>query len=659
MRLFRVWVWATAALASLQAQTGDLTTLSLEEFMKVEVTSVSKGRQKLVRSPAAVFVITQDDIRRSGAGNLPEVLRLAPGVHVARLSGTAWAVGIRGFTDIYTNKLLVMIDGRTVYSSLFSGTLWSEHLVLLDDIEQIEIIRGPGATMWGANAVSGVISITTFRARQTPGGLVSASAGTLQPGRLGFRYGQESSDRLAWKASGQYSRLDYPPLEPGTAGPGALTSGRGSVRLEWQPRNRDTVTLDAEESHTRAPLIPVDALHPFAPARDLATRENTAFAMGKWTRETVRGDAMSAQAYVHREHIDGSNFRARLTSVDLDFQRTFRLSDRHALVGGGGARLNSVRTQGSAAFGFEPAGRNYYIYNAFVQDEWTLAPARLTLTGGVKFEHYTRAGTSTQPTARLMWTPTQRQGYWLALSQAVRIPSHADYANRTLVAVPGLPMVARFTGNEHATPERLNAFEAGARLQLNRRMAVDLTGFQHRYGRLPVYVVPPIESILKAIQANAPGVQAFLPLTAQNIRKAVNQGVEVSAQYELHQAMQLSGSYSSLFSRTTFPPGYSGSNTFGTPDNTPAHQGQLRAAWRFARGWSADPAVYLQGGVANRLRGFTRFDLHLARKLGESVQVEVSGQNLLRPYQQEFAGDLLYAPVLVPRSLEITVRWAF
>jgi outer membrane receptor protein involved in Fe transport len=148
-------------------------------------------------------------------------------------------------------------------------------------------------------------------------------------------------------------------------------------------------------------------------------------------------------------------------------------------------------------------------------------------------------------------------------------------------------------------------------------------------------------------------------LTAQNIRKAVNQGVEVSAQYELHQAMQLSGSYSSLFSRTTFPPGYSGSNTFGTPDNTPAHQGQLRAAWRFARGWSADPAVYLQGGVANRLRGFTRFDLHLARKLGESVQVEVSGQNLLRPYQQEFAGDLLYAPVLVPRSLEITVRWAF
>jgi iron complex outermembrane recepter protein len=647
-----------AAAAPVRAQTGDLTSLSLEEFLKVEVTSVSKSREKLVRSPAAVYVITQEDIRRSGASTLPEVLRLAPGVHVARISGSAWAVGIRGVNNIYSNKLLVLIDGRTVYNPLFSGTLWHEHLVLLEDIDRIEVIRGPGATMWGANAVSGVISITTLGARAAPGGQLRISGGTLNPVRSGFVYGAESGDRLAWKVAGQYERLNQPVPVPGDESAGAVSVGRGSVRLEWKPGERDTLLVDAQAGHNLGSVSSVDSSTPGSSRVSIDSQATVSFAMGRWTHQSRSGNETAGRAYVTNTRMEAGDFTGQITTVDFDLQQSVRLGPRHRIVAGGGARTDRIATGGAGTLGFQPSGRTYNTLNAFVEEQWDVAPDKLTLSGGAKLERYTVAGTSLQPTGRVMWTPTPRQGYWAAVSRAVRTPAHTDYALRATVQTPELPFLILLQGNDQFRPEVLDAYETGARFQFTRRLAIDATGFEHRYGRLPGYVYPRLDAPPRVL-SGGPGWPPVIPMSTANLQDGVNRGIESAVQYDVLPGLQLSACYAALSVRTWFRPGFTPANTYVFPDNTPEHQGHVRAAWNISRRWSADGVVYVQGATRGALPGYTRLDARLSRQLGESLEIGVSGQHLLRPHQTESAGDFMYRPVSVPRSVEVSLRWRF
>lgn len=641
---------------ALRGQSQDLTALSLEDFMNIEVTTVRKSSEKIARTAAAVFVITREDIRRSGASNLPEVLRLAPGVHVAQISGTSWAIGIRGFNNIYSNKLLVMIDGRTIYNALLSGVLWSEDIVMLDDVERIEVIRGPGATMWGANAVSGVINIITRNAKDTEGGLAAVSAGNFDQVNARLRYGQKLGRNGAWRAWTQYSRLGQTPLMPGPSGLVPWSAMRGGVRLDWA-RDRESVLVEGEVQRDTAETLPTAAGG--AAPRAVDSGATSGYVMARWDHTTRRGDQIRAQIYENEDALNGGTFTARIHTLDLDVQDTIPLSHGHQLMIGGGGRWNRIETVGTPQFQFEPANATYRIFNAFAQDEWELVKDRLLLTVGAKLERYTMAGSALEPTVRVAWTPAKRQTYWFSASRAVRTPAHTDYSVRVPIELPGLPFGLLLMGSDQFRPEVLRALDAGARFQPSPRWAIDLAVFRDWYGLLHSYRIslPGGADLPPGMGGSAP---FFLPAVTSNGLNGLNQGGEATVEYDVRPGWRLSGNYSFLSGGTSFRPGFDATNSFAFPDYTPKHDWRLRSSWDFRRVWEVDLTFSRVGALGRgALPAHSQVDCRIGRKLGEFAELSISGRNLLRPYQQEFVGQLIYPAGLVPRSVEAGVRWRF
>lgn len=641
---------------TLCAQEKDLTTLTLEDFMNLKVTSVEKSPHKLSRTAAAVFVITQDDIRRSGATSLPEVLRLAPGVNVARIGGYRWAVSIRGFNTIYSNKLLVMIDGRTIYNAIFSGVLWSENQVMLEDVDRIEVIRGPGATMWGANAVSGVINIITKSARETTGGLAAVSGGNIDRVRTRVRYGAPIGRAAAWRAWAQYVQLD----ERGFSLPRLdnWNAVRGGMRIDWQPGPRDELLVEGEvQKSNPIEMQMLDDTLGSVTNRAAEKGGTSSYLMGRWTHITSGGHELTLQAFGDDNRISTGIFDSRVRVLDFDFQNTLRATPRHALIFGGGARSNLIEVAGTPVVFFVPANRTYYTFNTFVEDDWVLRPDKLSLSVGAKAEHYTLAGFALQPTARLMWTPTPRQGYWISASRAVRTPAHTDYAVRLRIAIPGLPIPIELMGSDRFKPEAVTAIEGGARFQIRRRWGLDIAAFRHSYSGLHSYRMgaPILFGADPAAQESV-----VIPAVTTNGLDGLNQGVEAVVHYDVRRGLRLSGSYSALFATTSYRQGLYAGNAFSFSDYTPEHQWYLRSAWDFARNWTADAVFYrtgeLPGGV---LPPYSRLDCRIARKFGEFAELSVGGQNLLRPFHREFVDNGSFPSALVYRNIGIEVRWHF
>lgn len=355
------------AVIALSAQEPDLTSLSLEDFLNVEVTSVSKSRRKLSQSAAAVFVITQEDIRRSGAVSLPEALRMAPGVHVARIKGDVWAISIRGFNSINSNKLLVLIDGRVIYSPLLSGVLWNEHLLMLEDIERIEVIRGPGGTLWGANAMTGVINIITKDSTATQGGLAAISGGGFDPARVRARFGGRMGKQAAWRAWGQVS-VQAPTRMPEISMElGRRPNQRAGMRVDWEKSPQDSLLFEGEVANAIG-FQATEAVRPggLVPGwQSVDTRSTQGYLLGRWTHTSRRGDDLVVQTHLAHDHSDGGIFQAGIRTLDLDLQQSFRLPKRHTLIAGGGARSNAITTVGTPSFSFEPANKSYSILNVF------------------------------------------------------------------------------------------------------------------------------------------------------------------------------------------------------------------------------------------------------------------------------------------------------
>jgi iron complex outermembrane receptor protein len=642
----------------LHAQQRDLTSLSLEDFLNVEVTSVSKTPQKLSRTAAAVYVITQDEIRRSGAVSLPDALRLAPGVHVARITGTTWAVGIRGFNGIYSNKLLVMIDGRTVYNALLSGTLWNDQLLMLEDVERIEVIRGPGGTMWGANAVSGVINIITKSTKNTQGGIASLSGGNFDPAKASVRYGGKLGETSTWRAWSQYSlqgQASFPGLNIGLDKWPAV---RGGLRFDWDATPRDSVLIEGEVEKNSAQVVSISD-HGEAAKND--SKSSVAFLMGRWNHKTDGGEA-AFQAYYNESRLDSGFFSAKVRTTDLDFHYSHQLTTRHRVMAGGGMRADSIATSGSPGFYFQPANRTYYTYNAFLQDEWEIVPDKLMATIGAKVEHYMLAGMTYQPTARLMWTPTSKVGVWASVSQAIRAPAHTDYASHIstpLGVLSGAQVVLRLNGSEQFRPEVLKSLETGTRWMIGKKWGVDVAVFRHWYNGLQIQEINLSELTITPIPGSVIPL-VVVPAYAANGMNGVNQGGEISTHFDVRPGLQLAGSYSSLFSQTYFRPGIDPAKAYSIPSYYPKHQWQVRADWEFGRNWTSELAFYRIGALApHALPGYSRLDFRIARKLGKSAELSLSGQNLLRPRQQEFAGNLILPSGAVSRSVEIGVRWNF
>lgn len=644
----------------------DLGNASMEELMNIEVVTAGRKEQKLSRAAAAVFVITQEDIRRSGATSIPEMLRIVPGLNVARIDANKWAVSARGFNGRYASRMLVMIDGRSVYTNQESSVYWDQQDVLLEDIDRIEVIRGPGATLWGTNAVNGVISIITKKARDTQGGLVSVGAGRDDRPLAAARYGARQGERLHYRIFAKAFRRTGMQTEMGQPANDHWSAVRGGGRLEWQINQRDALTVhgnlyDGNAHESVNPAFPL-------PATGQAAGEisfSGGYAQARWERRLSPDSAAAAQFYFNelkRRELFG---RARLRTGDFDFQHSWAPARRHAVTWGAGYRMMADRVEGTAlspdgASRYSaPVNRTDHLLSAFFQDDLTIVPDRLVITAGTKVQRNTNVGVEVQPSVRFLWTPDARRSFWGAVSRAGRTPTREDRDLRIVYSVPS--QLPGATGTTSQTPastqpptEVLVAYEAGYRRQLSRRLALDAAGYYNRYRdlqfvgfRAPSYAAEPRQDMV---------VPTFFGSTLAGSAL----GLETVLTCNVGARWRLSGGHTWTAPRLHAT---SGAQTDRDPNaewRAPSHQFQIRSSLDLSRRWSLDSALYYVSALRHDgIPGYARVDAHLNWKLGESTEVSGGVRNLPGGRSPEFKSED-YSQASRPRpDAYLQIVWRF
>ena len=444
--------------AASQSGPAALKTLSLEELSQIEVTTPSKQPVKAFRTAAAIYVITGEDIRRSGATCIPEALRLAPGVEVARIDANTWSIGIRGFGTNLTRSVLVLIDGRTVYTPLFDGTYWDVQDTMMEDIDRIEVIRGPGGTIWGPNAVNGVINVITKSAKETQGALVSAGGGNVEQGFLNARYGGGNGDNFNYRIYGKgFTRA--PEYHPNGQNYDDWRSAQAGFKMDWEKDSRDTFTLqgDVYDEEAGESVQATSYTQPYSQiinSNALLSGENV---MARWERTVNDGNEIHVQVYWDRTDREGANFAEIRNTFDVDFLQRVRLPFRQQVSWGFGARVDPIDdTEVLSGLQFLPLKRTDYLVTGFVQDEIGLVDKRLALIVGTKLLRTNFTGIAPEPSARLLWTPSENQTIWAAFTHALRTPSDSEedfYLLGYIGTTPyGTPYFARFKPNRNFAP---------------------------------------------------------------------------------------------------------------------------------------------------------------------------------------------------------------
>jgi iron complex outermembrane recepter protein len=601
-----------------------LTTLTLEELANVEVTSVSRNEQRARDAAAAVYVITQEDIRRSGARSIPEVLRLAPNLQVARATSRSWAISARGFNAPFSNKLLVLIDGRTVYSPLFAGVFWNVQDTLLEDIARIEVISGPGASVWGANAVNGVINIITKSARDSQGGLASVGTGTEERFLTGVRYGGAATPSLHYRLYGKYFNRGDSLLPTGDAAIDAWRSGQAGGRFDWSRNGRDLVTLQGEAYKQTGNQLD---------SEDLS--ESGGNLLIRWTRTVHDTELFQIQAYYDRVHqFAPGEFGDTLDTVDLDMQYERQLGTRHRVIVGGGYRYTHDAVENlPGSLAFLPATLARHLVSAFVQDEIAVAGDRITLTLGSKFEHHGYTGLEVQPTARIA-VAYGPQMFWGAVSRAVRTPSRFD---RDLFFPANPPFI--FAGGPDFRSETLVAYEAGWKATGTSAFA-SVAAFANHYDDIRSTSLGP-------------------PFFTENNLEGPIYGAELVAAWQPAARWRLTSGYTFLHQDLRVEPGRVDRNLGQGETFDPSHQFQMRSLLTLPRRVELDVWVRYVGNVASASRGFeavpsyVAFDTRIAWSPRNNVELAIVGQNLLDARHAEFG------PREFERGACVKLTWRF
>ncbi|HEU5453027.1 MAG TPA: TonB-dependent receptor [Terriglobales bacterium] len=638
--------WTTLAwcpFLTAQPPQRDLSSASIEELLEMRVTTVAKREQPLSAAAAAVYVITGEDIRRSGVETLAEALRLAPGVEVAQFSANTWAISIRGFNSRFANKLLVLIDGRTVYSPTYSGVFWNEQDLLLEDIERIEVIRGPGATMWGTNAVNGVINIITRPAEETEGALLGAGAGTLQSLSSYARYGGTAGKRGHYRVYANHARRVDLPMIQGRSADDGWTTTRGGFRSDWRFDQANSFTVQGDGSGgqpyetTPVTITGFPGYPSFAGGNLLA----------RWSH-VARSSELRIQAYYDqaRENFPGI-VELRHDSFDLDLQHNIALGARHNVVWGGTFRNVRQRSWGTPIAWLVPAARSLRTFSGFVQDEIALRSRSLYLIAGSKFESNEFTGVEIQPTVRVLFTPSRRQALWAAVSRAMRSPSEVEIGIRNLLPMmmTQRPTLAFLIGNAHGRSEELLSYEMGYRTQAGKHLSLDVAAFVNRYQHLSALV-------LASSPPPAPGI---IPLTMAYNSTGRTYGVELSVAYAPARVWRLSGSYTWLRPVDPFAAGIKAYPGSGDPH----HQFQVHSLLSLPRRVEVDSHLYFVGAQPEMaIRRYTRFDVRLGWTSNEHLEWSLVGQNLLDSAHPEFSTGNS-APIEVRRSVFAKMTWRF
>lgn len=653
-----------------QAPPKDFTATSIEDLMNVEVTSVSKKEQKLSRTAAAVFVITQEDIRRSGATSIPDLLRMVPGMDVAQINGSTWAIGSRGFNQQFANKLQVMVDGRSVYSPTFSGVFWDTLDLPLADIERIEVIRGPGGSIWGANAVTGVISIFTKKASETTGTLVEVSGGTSQQefgmAQYGGKLGKETDFRFYAKYFNQDHMLDL----NGQNGADGWHRLREGFRTDSRLSPKDTLMVEGDLSNGREGEFGFELPSVTSPGF-VAQSEEINLADGAvesiWDH-TYSGSSQSSLQLSYDQHRRGDPLNPETRNTfEAEFQHHFDLGSRQEIVWGAGYRCTSDQIGGSLTVAMNPSSRALQLFSPFIQDEIALKPQRLYLTLGAKLEHNDYTGFGLMPTARIAWLPNDRETVWAAVSRALRAPSRNDtnlVLNIGSIPGPGgTPTLFRLLGNPNFEDERLIAYEAGYRTMLGPRLSLDVAVYYNDWDNLQT--TEPSTSFFEATPPPAHQVQTLI---YKNLMYGEGHGIEVQAKWKVMDHWSLSPGFTYADDHMHTKPGSLDTITGPFEEGgAPDHMAQLFSHADFRRGLLWDVNAYYvdaltnQGPAGNvRIPAYTRLDTVLTWKMWERFSFSMVGQNLLKDHHPEFEdmnGSLQSSQI--KRSAYAKVTWQF
>ncbi len=599
-----------------------LKALSLEQLANLEVSIIGKTPQRLASTPAAVYVITREDIRRSTATRLPDLLRMVPGFNVARQEADDWAISSRGFISHFANKLLVMIDGRSVYTPLFSGTLWESQDLLLEDIERIEVVRGPGAATWGANAVNGVVNVITRNAADTQGVLATGVLGTEQAGgwlRQGGTLGDDGHYRV-------YARHHYhePSSRPGGGKADDGLSGiRGGFRTDWTPTADNSYTLQGDAYYE-------DTDNPNYKGANL---------LGRWEQALDDGNA------TYQVYYDWTDIRTedlvdeQLHTIDLDYSRQLDADGRHSFNYGLGYRFMHSDAKPQMLNVVHKRIRRSQLFSGFIQDTIALIPDTLSLTLGAKIEHNDYTGFEFQPNARLAWNPTPDTNVWAAISRAVRSPSRGE--NDATITGPvgtimGLPLINFVDGKGDFESETLIAHELGFRTQLTDTFNLDVALFYNDYDDLrSVEFDQPFPT-----PVGLPPTYFALPFTIDNKNSAETYGIEIAADWRPRDDLRFTAAYS--FVNIEVHSASDSTDEVGYLDEgrTPQHQLSLHSAIDLGPNTELDLwGYYADNAPTVDVPSYVDLDVRLAHRFSRNFSVELTGRHLLDPNRQQVGPD--------------------
>jgi iron complex outermembrane receptor protein len=615
---------STPAIGSEQphAQLQDLKTLSLEELMQIDVTTVSRSAERRIDVPAAVSVITGEDIRRYGIDTLADALRLADSLSVARFNGGSWGISTRGFTATTNNKLLVMIDGRSVYTPLFGGVFWEGQHVLLPDVDRIEIIRGPTGTMYGPNAVNGVINIITKPTADTTGAFVRAAAGSRERAHVLARYGGTISSNASYRVYAVGSEFDSPQLQSGASAGEDRQMREGGGRVDWT-LGESRFTIQGDGIRTGMDL-----------ADGRVIRVQGANLVAAFTRQRAAGSSLHILGYVDGEERDvpRQTWENR-TTYNVDGHYASRLTPRYHLVWGGGARTTLSRTRRTDLTFFEPDDRMIHQVHGFAQTEVAIRRG-FSMTLGARGERTTFSGFELQPSVRVKYAPRDDSLIWAAVSRAVRTPTRFDQDlrihNNNVVLI---------RGDRDFKSEQLLAYETGARFQTRGNISIEAAFFHHDYGDL------------RSQEGALPSIRLA------NLYDGYTTGVELAGDLQVHPRWLVHASYTGQRVDLNPLPGSLDLTNARAEADDPSHMFSLRSYWNLPADFEADAFFRAIGKLrASNLAGYRELDLRVGRQLNEQFDVSVIGRDLLHARHPEFAGAAAQ-PRYFQREVVLKVTW--
>ena len=662
-KLVGIVLLAFPGLPARSQQTPDITQNSIEDLMKTKISSVSKREEQVLDTPAAVYVVSREELRSAGARNIPDALRSVPGMDVNQINASTFDVGIRGFDERFSNKMLVMIDGRSLYSPIFGGIYWDSINLVMDDIDRIEVIRGPGGSLWGTNAVNGTVNIITRSSQGTQGLLLTEKSASDAPVSLTARYGGQVGRIGTYRIFSKYTDTFGNQDATGQWAGNAWHLLDGGFRSDLKLREHDALMLEGNiySGSFGEPLTEPLLVAPFAAIVGGKNSVSGGSVLGRWTHTYVTGGETQLQVYYTKENRNATERPDNLDTADVDVQHHFHIASRQDIVGGAGYRYSQFYAPATPYLTLTPGSQHYPLFSAFIQDEIALVPRKLSLTAGGKTEHNRFTGFDFQPSLRMNWRPTAKSSIWVSVSKTVKIPNILNTSMYRLVSV-GLGAdgvdASTLVGNPKYRDEHLLAYESGYRLQL-KRVSIDATGFVNNYNDVETN-----ENLAPVVHT---GYTEYPTQWANNLF-GKSFGTEVAASWNVVPRWRMTASHSWLkLEMRANSQSNDTSTAIGFNTGTPTNHLGARSSYSLLKNLDFNTLAQYTGPLPSGLGGdsapalpsYYRVDSNLQWHVGDYFRIDIGGQNLLYPRVAEYTVGNGAIPTLTPRDIFGRITFVF